>query len=172
MVAKKKAVAKVEKPAATKKNPKGELVKEVLTFDLTEAEIVEKAESAGSLSTELTELKAEFKAARSDFTGKINAVACDLDKLLKCIDGGTEDREVECTKVHDAKEDTVQYWYDGKMLKERPASDSDRQKAMPFLRKKKEVEAPKFNGIVVTDKAEKVDHKMKQAGDDSVEASL
>jgi hypothetical protein len=149
-----------KKAKAEPKQPKGELVTEILPFELTQEEIAAMGSNAGDQSAALTELKAEFKAVRSDFKGKIDTLQSELDLNLGCIKKGTEDREVQCTKVHVKSSDTVQFWYDGEMLKERPATDLDRQKAMPFLRKKKE--EPQFNGMVI-------DHKMAAAGDDSVD---
>jgi hypothetical protein len=157
-----KKKASEEKKPVVKKVPKGELVSELLTFDLTQSEVAEKGGIAADQSAELSKITAEFKAVRSEFKGKIDGLAKELNATLCCIKKGSEEREVECTKVFVKDQDLVQFWYEGKMLKERPALDTDRQKAMPFLRKKKEeAEAQTFNGMVI-------DHKMAAAGDKEV----
>jgi hypothetical protein len=160
---KKPAAPKTEAKVEPKKNPRGELVTENLKFDLTQAEIAEKGELAADQSADLAKIKSEFKAVKSDFKGQIDTLQKDLDKNLACIKEGTEEREVQCIKVLCKDNDTVQFWFNGENLKERPATDLDRQKEMPFRRAKKD-EVP-FNGIVVEHKP---DHKMAAAGDSSI----
>lgn len=152
----KKTKIETEATEEKKTNPKGELVKETLTFDLTEHEIANKGKEAAEMSEDLAEEKAKLKALQSKHKGKINLIQADLDKTLQCIMQGTEEREVECTKVV-TKDDDCEFWYKGKMMKDRPATDQDRQSKLPVVLRRK----PKpFNGMVI-------DKKMAAAGPDA-----
>jgi hypothetical protein len=116
--------------------PKGEPVKEPLPFALTAEEIRTVAIQAADFSAELIKIKAQMREVSAGYKLRLKNIQGELDQRMLLIAKGIEDREVDCHLVLNKATEKTEFWYEGKILKIRDTTPEDRQKEMPFLRKK------------------------------------
>lgn len=155
--AEKKPEAKEPVKASPKATPKGELVEETLPIDLTEEEKMVVAEKISAVHEKICTKEEKLKEIKQEKGAEIKTLRAEFNEEMKKFKEGTEMRAVTATKVITG--DKCAFWFDGKIVFERPVNDKDKQSKFPFLRKAKE----NGNG--------KTDWKAKQAGMDLDEVS-
>lgn len=143
------------KVTRVQKNPRGETTNEMLTFELTEAEVAEKGRFAAESQGKLAEVKNTFRDVSESYKDEIKGLTEEIRSTLNCIRSGKEDRETECVKVLNSKTGITEFWFDGVCMKERPTTDWDRQRKLPMQKQT-------FNPVIDAD-AEDV--KKKAAND-------
>lgn len=119
------AVAKEKKVKL--KNPKGEKIRTIVSFKLTDEEKAKKAEIAAHASSEHADLVIKKKAEVEKFNAKIKTASAQVTKLLLEINNGFEEREAECIEVKNFEGNEVEYWLDGVIVKRRELTENDRQ---------------------------------------------
>jgi hypothetical protein len=119
---------------AKKQDPKGDKIKRALPFKLTDAEKARKAEQAANLNQKLAEAVEKKKEAVSHHTAGIKNLQAQISERLRCIQDGTERREVQCIEVKNYEGNVVEFWFEGKMLESRPMTADDRQTTMKIVK--------------------------------------
>lgn len=109
------------------KTPKGTKVNEVIDFDLTDKQRSEKGLLAAQLMREADEVTKEKADANKSWNSTIKAKTNRVHELLTQIERGVEPREVECTMVKNYDKGDVEFWLDGKKLKNREMTHDERQ---------------------------------------------
>lgn len=117
-----KTTSKIAKPKTIRKP-----VVTTLKFELTDTELVGKADFAGKRSRALTELEAEFDRVKADFKGRIETLRGQIAAALRCADEHAEWREVMADEVHDYEKAEVRTEFDGKVHHVRTMMARERQ---------------------------------------------
>lgn len=101
-----------------------------LPFKLTDEEILERAREAARLSSEVENIQNELKAIQKDFHARMKAMVPKMRELQLVVGTGEEKREVEAIELKNYSQNTVQYFYDSKLVVEREMNDEDDQLAL------------------------------------------
>lgn len=117
-----KPASKIAKPKTIRKP-----VVTTLKFDLTDTELVGKADFAGKRSRALNELQAEFDRVKADYKGRIEKLNGEIAAALRCADERAEWREVLADEVSDYERAEVRTEYNGKVHMTRPMSPREKQ---------------------------------------------
>ena len=104
-----------------------------LRFDLSQADIVGKAESAAKGTRAVAEVEAEFARVKDDYKGRIQKLEQQIHQDLRCVEDRSEYREVLCDEVHDFEQALVRYDYDGKTYEQREMSPRERQMSIEVM---------------------------------------
>lgn len=113
--------------AKQKKMPKGNKVKRIVEFKLTDEEKAAKGLRAAELSQEIGKVSIQKKIAADEFSAKLKDRTGRMSTLLAEIHKGTEGRETECIEFKNYEDQKVEYWFDGAKVQERDMTDHDRQ---------------------------------------------
>lgn len=105
-------------------------VTRTLEFKLTEPEFSQFGKDAAEFQRELNDLRVQFDCFKKEWKGKIDMHIGKLDKVLRIIRAGVENRSVECIERKNFKRHTVEYVYNGIVMHQRALELSERQLEM------------------------------------------
>lgn len=99
--------------------------REVITFQLTDDEILKLAKATAELDIEHRTVDAHFTMVKKDFKGKLDGLASQMNYNFRLIKDQAEDRDVDCIKRKNFTKKVVQFIYNGRVMKERPMADHE-----------------------------------------------
>lgn len=114
-----------------------------LEFKLNDHEFTEKAHALADLHGKITSLDEELKGHKKRLGDQIKAHETEIEKICRTIEAGVEIRSVECDFKKNFETNTVEYYFEGKLVDERAMEAHERQQEM-------------FNGETPKDVAEAV----------------
>ncbi len=119
-----------KRKTTTKTTPKK--TNRLIEFDLTQTEIAECAQRAATVSKDLNDTIVEAKRVTSDYQARIKTKAAERDTLLRAINLGKIKREVEVLEMRNFEANTVEFFFEGTKVDERPMVEQDRQETLPL----------------------------------------
>jgi hypothetical protein len=99
---------------------------ESFVFPLTRDELAESARQMAEESQEKTRLEDELEKVRKDFKAKIDRQEVKIAAIVHQIQFGQQ-KEVNCVKRIFFEKGIVQFIFEGRILKERPMEEEERQ---------------------------------------------
>lgn len=96
---------------------------EVLTFPLTDTEILKIAKDSSKVEQERMAVQAEFDQKKKYYKEKLGGLDSQLTYNFTLIKNESEDRSVKCSFMKNYTKKIGQYIYEGKVMKERPLQD-------------------------------------------------
>jgi hypothetical protein len=99
--------------------------REVITFALSDDEILKLAKATAELDIEHRTVDAHFAMVKKDFKGKLDGLASQMNHNFRLIKDQAEDRDVDCIKRKNFTRKVVQFIYNGKVCKERAMADHE-----------------------------------------------
>ncbi len=103
---------------------------QMLTFQLTQDEKLNRAEIAGKKRRSLIELEQEFDQVKSSYKGRLGALKLDISAALDAVKTGKERREVFCDEIKDFDAKTVSLVHEGKIHHQRTMTPNELQLSM------------------------------------------
>lgn len=105
----------------------GKTVMRTVMLPLTDEEIVKKAHRIAELREQTLKLQAERLAEMRRLKGEIERCELEVAKHLAAIKDGREEQDVHCEEQKDFEQNTVRYFFGGKVVEERPMEGDERQ---------------------------------------------
>ena len=96
-------------------------------FELTPEQVEERALKAADLNFEVQQLETEKKEVVSSFTSRIKTRAAERDTLLEEVRGHKELRQVECEVTKNFESNSIEYFFEGKLMESRAMTGDERQ---------------------------------------------
>jgi hypothetical protein len=105
-------------------------LKKLLQIPLTHEDVERMAKEAAEISQALTADRIEFKKIRTEWKDRIVGSENALSRVLKVIQVGHEEKEVDCIERRIFAENKVQYIVNDKVIEERAMDAEERQMEM------------------------------------------
>lgn len=121
---------------AKKKTPKGTTVTREVEITLDDKTRAKLAQELGDKLKSETKLKTEFADVKAKWNERITPVSDRIAAIENFLENGTEKKTVETTMVKNFEENTVEYWFEDRIVDHRPMSVTDRQEDMPLKTKR------------------------------------
>lgn len=102
-------------------------------FTLTEAEIVHRAKEAARIRNEKLLMEVELKDHQKLVKKDIEKKEEELHELMNVVRTGKESRILPCEMEKDFDRHTMKYFYDGKLVDERPLTPDERQMSLSLF---------------------------------------
>ncbi len=99
-------------------------------FDLSDAQIAEKAREAAKVSKEVGDLEAEAKDTSASYKSRISKKELEVRGLMQVINAGKESRYCFCDMEKNFERNVVQFYFEGKLVEERAMTHEERQLEM------------------------------------------
>lgn len=125
-----------KKSKPTKKNPKGKVITREITLELTKEDYAKLGERESDLMNSVGKLEAEFSEVKSKWTARLDPLKAELTEVRATLKAKEEKKTLEVTQVMNYDEDTVEFWFAGKIVDTRPMTHQDRQDQMEFAQPK------------------------------------
>ncbi len=109
------------------KNMEKEFSTEYIKFNFTEEEKRDIAAEMARKVTDLAQAENDKKAIMSDLKSKIDSLTAQVNVAATKLNNGYEYRNVKCEIDPVYAEKKVLFWFDGRIVKERPMTNDEMQ---------------------------------------------
>lgn len=101
--------------------------KREIAIELTETQIINKAQELAHLHAEAAEIQRELSAFTKERKEEIKSRTDRISQICRVIEAGTEIKTIECDTFKNFDRKTMQFFFEGKMVDERAMEESDTQ---------------------------------------------